>query len=1052
MEYGARLFSLAFFAAFAVNMFFGSYAFYRNPRARLNRVFLALCISLCFWTLGLSMANSAADLETCLLWRRVAAVGWGSIYAFLLHFLLLLRAENSSGRPQMSHWLLYLPAVIIVTVFAFSGDITAAQYNLVRTELGWIDTGVHNVWTIFFNIYYISYGLASLAVLWHWRKRSEDPAIRQQALIILSALVAALLLGTATDTTLSLRLGSQLPPLAPIFTLIPIAAVYYCMKSYSLMPEIREEKGDHIFTSINRTRMYYYLATGFMAGGLLNFMTNFFDYLVPSQEGLSARIFASVLMVFLGVLVLFFQLIKDEKIKTPLMLAVMLLSIPLITFQYIWFSAITVWVIPILLMMVSLTFNSRIPLLLITGVAIITQLVLWQRIPEGALKIDEFDFFIRIGIFLIAFWIGSFINKTYVERYKENIYQSEFQKMVSEISFAFVSVNQSNIKEKIDDMLGKIGHFFGADHTYVAIFDHQKKALAYAYEWHAEGIEKTTELQQIAPLEVLPWWMEQLKNCKLVTIEDINDLPREASTEKDLLLERGVQSTAAIPVEGSDIMLGFVGLESVVSPRKWSSYHIELLRIIANLLADGLIKSRAQEEIEFMAYYDHLTRLPNRVLFSDRLGQAIHLAERNGNFVGIIFIDLDSFKMVNDTMGHSAGDIMLKTVALALENRLRKTDTVARFGGDEFLVLVNNLRKDIDIVTVADNIMKIFERPFVVKGQEFNITCSAGVAVYPFDGEDAGTLIKNADIAMYTAKSKGKNQYQLCTFEMKEGVRKNILLSNNLYRVQERNELAVHYQPQISLSTNQIVGLEALLRWKHPEMGMIPPNVFIPLAEMNGTINGIGEWVLKTTISQNKKWQDKGYPFLRVAVNLSVIQLNNPFFVERLDQMLKETGLDPRYLELEITESIATREADHIIDTLNRLKKLGVTISIDDFGTEYSSLNRLKVLPIDRIKIDMQFVQGIENSEKDRAITKVVINLAQSLGLKVLAEGVETESQLNFLNQRMCDEVQGYYYYKPMPGEEIEKLFEEFFPRGDLGARKTGDLETDHLSAAQAEP
>ena len=194
MEYGARLFSLAFFAAFAVNMFFGSYAFYRNPRAGLNRVFLALCISLCFWTLGLSMANSASDLETCLLWRRVAAVGWGSIYAFLLHFLLLLRAENDSSRPHVIHWLLYLPAIITVTVFAFSGDITAAQYNLVRTDLGWIDTGVHNVWTIFFNIYYISYGLASLAVLWHWRKRSKDPAIRQQALIILFALVAALLL------------------------------------------------------------------------------------------------------------------------------------------------------------------------------------------------------------------------------------------------------------------------------------------------------------------------------------------------------------------------------------------------------------------------------------------------------------------------------------------------------------------------------------------------------------------------------------------------------------------------------------------------------------------------------------------------------------------------------------------------------------------------------------------------------------------------------------------------------------------------------------------
>ncbi len=248
-------------------------------------------------------------------------------------------------------------------------------------------------------------------------------------------------------------------------------------------------------------------------------------------------------------------------------------------------------------------------------------------------------------------------------------------------------------------------------------------------------------------------------------------------------------------------------------------------------------------------------------------------------------------------------------------------------------------------------------------------------------------------------------------------------ISNSLYRVEESGQLEIHYQPQVNLATGQITGLEALLRWNHPVWGMIPPNVFIPLAEQNGTINNIGNWVLREAIRQNKQWQEKGLPHFRIAVNLSLIQFNNPHFADEIYQMLQEADLHPSYLELEVTESVATKETKYIMSALNSLKEKGISISIDDFGKEYSSLNRLKVLPIDRIKVDMQFVKGIDLNEKDRAITTVVINLAKSLGLQVLAEGVETESQLDFLNKKMCDEVQGYYFYRPMPVDKIENLF-----------------------------
>ncbi|MEG3069639.1 MAG: EAL domain-containing protein [Candidatus Syntrophopropionicum ammoniitolerans] len=516
--------------------------------------------------------------------------------------------------------------------------------------------------------------------------------------------------------------------------------------------------------------------------------------------------------------------------------------------------------------------------------------------------------------------------------------------------------------------------------------------------------------------------MAQLKNKKLVYIEDVSKLPVEAGAEKFQLTRQNVKSVVVIPIEEQEELLGFVGLDSVVSVKVWSNYHIELLKILANLLADGLIKIKAEKEIEFMAYYDCLTGLPNRTLFGNRLNKAIHSAKENKKFIYVMFMDLDNFKEVNDTMGHSGGDSIIKEVARGLSECLQKTDIVARFGGDEFMIMIDNIVDAEHIDRITADIMGQFKKPFILKGQEFYITSSAGIAVYPLDGEDTETLIKNADMAMYRAKSRGRNQYVLCTADMKEDVRKNVILSNSLYRALEHNELAVHYQPQVRLHTGRIIGLEALLRWRHPEMGMSAPNVFIPLAEKNGLIHSIGEWVLKTAVNQNKKWQDMGLPHVRMAVNLSISQFNNPLIANSIENILTEAGLSPGHLELEITEDIASKEAKHTVNVLNRLKKLGVSISIDDFGKEYSSLNRLKMLPIDRIKIDMQFIHGIEGSEKDQAITKVIITLAKSLGLEVLAEGVETAPQLEFLSQRLCDDVQGYYYYKPMPAEEIEKL------------------------------
>ncbi len=440
------------------------------------------------------------------------------------------------------------------------------------------------------------------------------------------------------------------------------------------------------------------------------------------------------------------------------------------------------------------------------------------------------------------------------------------------------------------------------------------------------------------------------------------------------------------------------------------------------MVLDSLLKVRSEKEFEQMAFYDHLTNIPNRFLFRDRLTKAIDLAKGTGKNIGVIFIDLDNFKLVNDIMGRSKGDYLLVKVARILSKFIDGKGMVARSCGDEFMIMLDHVADQKEILKIADGLVALFSKPMMINKREFLMTASAGLAIYPVDGEDIDTLAKNAELTMQKAKAMGKNQYVLCTEEIKQELERKTQLSRDMYKALEKDQFTVHYQPQVNLATGTINGFEALLRWNHPERGMISPGVFIPLAEENGMINNIGEWVLRTACSQGKKWNDMGFTNLCMAVNLSGVQFLDSHIAGNVETILQETGFNPKKLELEITESIAIEQESHAEEVLNKLKKLGIGIAIDDFGTEYSSFSRLKILPIDRIKIDMEFTQGIEKCKKDRAIIMVVITLAKRLGMTVIAEGAETKNQVEFLHQQLCDDVQGYYYYKPMPAKRVERL------------------------------
>jgi diguanylate cyclase (GGDEF)-like protein len=433
-------------------------------------------------------------------------------------------------------------------------------------------------------------------------------------------------------------------------------------------------------------------------------------------------------------------------------------------------------------------------------------------------------------------------------------------------------------------------------------------------------------------------------------------------------------------------------------------------------------RKRAEEQIKGLAYHDSLTGLPNRRLFQDRLSIAVAQAHRTTQRLAVLFLDLDRFKPVNDTLGHAAGDRLIQDVAERLRTCLREGDTVARLGGDEFTLLLPGLAQMVDAARVAEKVLETLRVPFLIEGQELFVTASLGISLYPEDGRDVDSLVKNADAAMYRAKQQGRDNYQLCVPALSATALERLALENSLRHALAQDELVMYYQPILDLASGRVEAMEALLRWRHPEQGLLPPAEFIPLAEMSGLIIGFGPWILRTACAQTREWQRAGHPKLGITVNLSTRQFQHPDIVEQVKHALEETQLEARFLELEISERTAMSGPESASQTLRALKALGVKIAIDDFGTGSSSLSFLKRFPIDALKIDRSFIAEITRDPDDAAIANAVIALAHTLKLRVVAEGVETADQLSFLMARHCDQGQGFLFGAPRPAADCARL------------------------------
>jgi len=616
--------------------------------------------------------------------------------------------------------------------------------------------------------------------------------------------------------------------------------------------------------------------------------------------------------------------------------------------------------------------------------------------------------------------VGIMIDITELKQVENNLeYLSGLQKLIVSLSRDLVEAAQDDLAPVFDNTLARLGRWCRTDRAYLIQFDRELRHYTNTHEWVAEDIRAEKARIQNVSTDTIPRMLERLEHKQAVMIPEVAALDDAWSRERELLLDQEIQSLIVLPIFSGARLIGLIGFDSVQATRQWTEDEAAALQVLGDMIGAVLERRQADRKLFELAHFDSLSGLPNRALLMDRLHQALHRARRNDVQVALLYLDLDQFKRVNDTLGHEAGDRLLQSAATRLRELFRAEDTVARIGGDEFVILIDKLVATVDIVSAATKVLDAFRSPIAISGREFMVTASIGIALSPHDGVTAEELLRNADTAMYHAKRNGRDAYQFFTRSMNERIQRRLAIESALRGAVSRAELEVFFQPLIRLSDRSCIGAEALLRWHHPDLADVSPAEFIEVAEQSDLIDMLGDFVLDQSFRHLAEWRRELVPELILSINFSPRQFRNPRLVERVIECLERGRLNGHALDIEITEGVLLPGTKHVKQTLNALRNRGVGVVMDDFGTGYASLGYLRDYPFTGIKIDQAFVRDLEQDPRDRQLVTSAIHLGKSLGLKVLAEGVETEQQFEILAGEGCQFAQGYYFSAPLPADEF---------------------------------
>ncbi|MGI6090284.1 MAG: EAL domain-containing protein [Saccharofermentanales bacterium] len=1030
MKYSLSLSILYYLCGFFY-MGFGTYALETNAKSRVNQLFILITASTATWAFAYSISISASTAEASIFWGCLSVFGWGVFYSIMLHFVLILTKTRIPFKKQIMLAIIYLPAVINILLFAPFGYLAEKQFQMVETDFGWINVLPINMGNIWFITYYSIFTLVILILLIHWWRRIEpqDPQKRQATYFLISILFP-LILGVATETIPDILGKGSFVELTVVFLMAPVTTLFSTLRKSGLLLEKPVDislplKSDQL-ADADRLRMFRTVASIFTAGSAVSFFIGYFAMKRTAED----EILLAATLLSLGIFIRFIpRITRNHNTQNTMFLVAGALSLFYLMKRNAETGAVTIWSIYILFFMFTVILDSKIHLIIYAGLVVIIQIIFSIIQPAVSVVIDTNEYMTRVALVMLTYFAVRRLAGEYTLKLEAHKKLIKEQQVLEAISTNFITISSENAKEKVDEMLKMSAEVLEFDYAYLIGFSEDDETNVFStYTKNFENASLPYYPGMKVKMNDLPMAKFLLAKGTPIMCEDIiNKSLNECGKTRNFLISRGINSIFAFPlqIEGRPIegMLVFEYYDR--SNKNLSENRLHFLKLVVNMLGDARRKTLYEEMLYDVAYFDEITKLANRSMLIKTLEESIQDRKESGK-IAILNIELANMRMIKDTFGHSMVDQVMLKSATMLKNLLEASCTISRTNDGEFAVILPNVESTEQIEGCANRLLAAFSHPIStdLEIEALFVVPRIGISVYPDDGKDIRTVLKNADLAGYEAV---RNNEDIVFYaeRLENHIAENTLFTNKLFKSLENEEFFLEFQPQVSCLTEKAVGIEALLRWTVDGNRRVPPDRFVPILEQTGLIYDVGLWVLAQALQEHKRLIAHGFPPLRVSVNLSVVQFEEEDFISDVAQIIEDSGVNPKYLELEITESLFSKDPEDVLKKLYELKELGVSIAIDDFGKGYSSLNRLKVVPFDRIKIDKEIIDYIDLERKVASLTDNIISLARIFRASVTAEGVETKGQADFLKSINCDEIQGYYYSRPLSPEALEEFLKK---------------------------
>ncbi len=991
----------------------GMYGLSLNYKKRTNQLFFAICTSLSIWSVFHALYTCAKTYESALYFNQLKSIGYCFLYGLLLHLgQIIVKKQDKVSKKFLLF--AYLPSFYFLISYLFLGDLSKQNFNIVKTSFGWTSITPKTSTNILFNIYVAIFIALVLRSIFLWRRQLEKKSTIKLAriTIILTFLCFGAVFISNIYMTMVLKLPNfhltvvyNLPPIVMFFTMLLKAQVMKNDGEFGFNEEIDERSKLSIFRILG----FFYIACGY-----LTLLINYFTYYYYKADT-----FIIMLLCFGAAIMHMFstKIFKTERSQVMFIVATAVINNLVIYIRYADGMVISIWALFFCYLAISSIFKKSLGGYIIFAASIIFQLVLWYHVPSVIVKGNWMDYIIRIMLLSFSAGMIFFVNKVYRRNNYKNKRYLKTQEMMNKFSGKLMEINVYSMPKDVLNILDYLRRGFNCKRMHVtSAFTSSKINFGDLYFVDSDFVSVERDYSKTIFNEI-PDYLERLNKGEVIDVYNVSENTQLASTIKEIFKQRGINGFYAFPVFLENELKTIVAFEFEFN----ESYQmIKLYRnLLSNLIGETIKKVYREEELFIKANFDEITGLKNRAYFL-QITSKLLLTNPEKTYY-ILYIDIDNFKMINDVFGHSVGDSILKLIGDELLALDKNNNLVTRFGNDDFIMTCADYSRE-EIEKFINRIISRFKIGFAVSEKQVRFNIAIGVSEYVKDSRDISELIKYADIAMSKAKNLKFKRYYFYDDVDEEHLLEEAKYTEKLFTALDNDEFKLAFQPQVDALSQKVIGAEALIRWFSEDFGFIPPNKFIDILERTGLILEVGEWIIEEAIKQQVEMEQKGINPIRISINLSAVQFLDINLIDKIENLLKKYKANTDYIEFEITESVTINDDSFVNEIFTNAKKLGVSIAIDDFGTGFSSLNRLQSLPLDRLKIDKSFVDGIGVDEKKESVVSVVIELAKSLGLSSIAEGVEDESQLKYLVEHGCDEIQGYYFAKPMYKEEFEEF------------------------------